>query len=207
MEIKDYIRSDQGDERRYITTPVELRNQDDESLIYGKASITGKRYDMGWYDEEVMPGAFDEVLNDDVRALFNHDPNLILARSVNGQGTLRLFIDSDGDLSYEYRTPDRQYAKDLADAIKSGDVNQSSFAFRIAEQAWIEREGEKELRQITKIERLYDVAPVTYPASPDTTVAKRSHQQKESEKPLAEFVRLKALDEIRITLERRELNF
>lgn len=205
MEIKDYIKPEEGDERRHITTPVELRNEEEESTIYGKASITGKRYDMGWYDEEVMPGAFDEVLQDDVRALFNHDPNQILARSVNGQGTLKLFIDEDGDLSYEYKTPNRSFAKDLADAIKSGDVTQSSFAFRIAEQAWIEREGEKELRQITKIEKLYDVSPVTYPASPDTSVAKRSHQKNQEQAQKTENKEGRSLGKIKMTIERREL--
>lgn len=207
MEIKDYIKTEEGQERRFIQTKVELREAEEgkeSSTIYGKASLVGKRYDMGWYDEEIMPGAFDNVLNDDVRALFNHDPNYILARSINGQGTLKLSIDESGNLAYEYETPDISYARDLAKSIALGNVNQSSFAFRIAEQAWIERDGEKDLRQIIKIEKLYDVSPVTYPASPDTTVAKRSFDaNKEENKP--KEIKERALEEIRITLDRREL--
>lgn len=206
---KDYINPENGDERRYIQSPVEMREGEKEgSKIVGRASLVGQRYDMGWYEEEVMPGAFDEVLKDDVRALFNHDPNFILARSKNGEGTLRLFIDDAGNLAYEYKTPNRQYAKDLEDAIKSGDVNQSSFGFRIAEQAWIEREGEKDLRQITKIEQLFDVSPVTYPASPDTTVAKRSYDQmkEENKEDLGDSpITNKTLREAQMTLDRREL--
>lgn len=178
MSNKDYINNIDGAERRFFTAPVNFResHNDEENVIEGVASVVSRQYNMGWYREEVLPGAFDEVINDDVRALFNHDPNYILARSVNGQGTLQLYIDDAGNLAYRYKTPDRQFAKDLQDAIRSGDVTQSSFAFKIKEQRWIEIEGEPELRQIVKLERLYDVSPVTYPASPDTTVAKRSFE-------------------------------
>jgi HK97 family phage prohead protease len=140
------------------------------------AAVVNKRTNLGWFEEEIMPGAFDSVLKDDVRALFNHDPNFPLARSVDGQGTLKLSIDDNGDLRYSYKTPNRTYAKDLDDAIRSGDVSQSSFAFSIKREEWIQRDGKPELRQILEIEKLYDVSPVTYPAYQDTSVAKRSFE-------------------------------
>ena len=115
------------------------------------------------------------MLNDDVRCLINHDPQFILARSNNGEGTLTLTADAHG-LKYSYVTPNRTYAKDLEDAIRSGDVSQSSFAFAIKEETWTAREGQNDLRRITKFERLYDVSPVTFPAYQDTSVAKRSHE-------------------------------
>lgn len=155
---------------------VEKRMDDDEheaAVIEGMAAMYNQRTDLGWYEEEILPGAFDEVMNDDVRCLLNHDPNFVLARSKEGKGTLELVLTNEG-LMYRYTTPNRSYAKDLADAIETGDISQSSFAFRAKESIWVEREGEKELRQIKTIERLYDVAPVTYPAYSDTTVAKRS---------------------------------
>ena len=178
---KDYIDNIDNAERRYMSMPIDIRQSEDKNTIYGIASKVGVRYDMGWYYEEVMPGAFDEILNDDVRALFNHDPNYPLARSVNGKGTLNLSIDEGGNLAYEYQTPKRSYAVDLQDAIMTGDVSQSSFSFRIAKQTWIEEGGEKDIRQIEKFEKIYDVSPVTYPASQDTTVAKRSFEKQKPE--------------------------
>lgn len=173
-ENKDYIGDIEGAERRYVSHDVEYRADESGSTIEGVAAVVNKRTDLGWFEEEIMTGAFDNVLKDDVRALFNHDPNFVLARSNKGKGTLKLSIAENGDLRYSYKTPDRTFARDLEDAIKSGDVSQSSFAFSIKEQTWIERSGEPDLRQITEVKQLFDVSPVTYPAYQDTSVAKRS---------------------------------
>lgn len=173
---KDYIENIEGAERRYFHVPVECRAET-EGMIEGTAALVNRKADLGWYEEIIEPGAFDDVLNDDVRALFNHDANLVLARSNKGEGTLQLFINDAGNLGYRYKTPERTYAKDLEDAIRAGDVSQSSFAFRVKEEAWewaSETGSEKDLRKIVKVEKLFDVSPVTYPAYQDTTVAKRS---------------------------------
>ncbi|OIQ16638.1 MAG: hypothetical protein BM557_09575 [Flavobacterium sp. MedPE-SWcel] len=156
---------------------VEKRAEGDvESFVVeGYAAVFNEVAEIvPWMHEEILTGAFDDVLNDDVRCLFNHDPNYILARSGGATPTLSFGVDAKG-LWYRYESPDRQYAHDLMDAINEGDVSQSSFAFIAKETNWVEREGEADLRQIVKVGKLYDVSPVTYPAYSDTTVAKRSH--------------------------------
>ena len=182
---KDYIEQIEGAERRFFTSEVRSVKREAETegaVIEGYAALFNSVALIGgWFREVIMPGAFDDVLNDDVRCLFNHDPNQILARCVNGKGTLELFVDEKG-LGYRYTTPDRTYAKDLADAIEKGDVTQSSFAWKPKKTVWIEEEGLPDLRQIEKFEILYDVSPVTYPAYADTTVAKRSHDAYLAEK-------------------------
>lgn len=173
---KDYIKSIENAERRYFTTTVQMekRAEGKSSKIEGMAALYNNITRIGnWFDEEILPGAFDDVMNDDVRCLFNHNPNYVLARSVDGKGTLKLELTNEG-LKYSYKTPNRTYAKDLEDSIESGDVSGSSFAFRIKEQKWIQRKDDVELRQIVKFEKLLDVAPVTYPAYPDASVGKRS---------------------------------
>lgn len=128
---------------------------------------------MWGFQEQIAAGAFDGVLNDDVRALFNHDPNLILGRTASN--TVRLSVDDVG-LVYEVDLPDVAYARDLAASIERGDVSQSSFAFWVAPNGdrWDERSDGMWIRTITKLERLYDVSPVTYPAYPDATVGVRN---------------------------------
>ena len=154
---------------------VEVRENDNGGyVIEGVAALVNKDNDMGWYIERIEQGAFDGRLNDDVRFLYNHDANMILARTKSGTG--ELFLDDAGNLNYRYVTPNRTYAKDLADAIRSGDIDQSSYAFTIEDEAWETRSDGKEVRTIKKYKQLFDVSPVTYPADPDTSVAKRSRE-------------------------------
>jgi len=164
----DYIRNIKNGERRFLA-PVDMRANED-GTVEGVASVVNQWYDMTFYDEMIAPGAFDEVMNDDVRALFNHDPSLVLGRTKSK--TLELFNDGNGNLSYRYKTPNRTYAKDLEDMIRSGDVSQSSFAFTIKDEEWqwAKKSTERDKRIIRKVEKLYDVSPVTYPANPGTNV-------------------------------------
>ena len=178
---KDYIKNIEGAERRYYTAPVTIEkradgDEDKPAIIEGYAALFNSPTEIGgWFREEILPGAFDDVLKDDVRCLFNHNANNVLARSQEGAGTLSLSVDSTG-LKYSYATPNRSYARDLADAIESGDISQSSFGFTVAESIWVENDNEEiDLRQIKKVKQLFDVSPVTFPAYSDTTVAKRSH--------------------------------
>ena len=63
---------------------VELRveTREEKPVIIGHASVFDTLSEnLGGFREKVAPGAFDDVLNDDVRALFNHDSNLILGRT------------------------------------------------------------------------------------------------------------------------------
>jgi HK97 family phage prohead protease len=192
MNKEDYIGQIENGERRVITHKVEYR-EEDEGKIEGIASRVNEWYDLGYFEERIQKGAFDDVMGDDVRALFNHDPNLVLARTKSK--TLDMFTDKEGNLAYSFKTPNRSYAKDLEDAVKSGDVDQSSFAFRVSEEKWEWRDDNEKLkkdrRTITKVEKLYDVSPVTYPASPSTNVAARKQEDHTKELDQAKKIKIR----------------
>jgi HK97 family phage prohead protease len=97
----------------------------------------------------------------DTYALFNHDPNLILGRTL--AGTLRVAKDTLG-LPYEADVPSSR--ADVAEHVQLGNITGSSFSFRTAADgdAWSLTEDGFPLRTVTSIARLYDVGPVTYPA-------------------------------------------
>lgn len=181
-------------ERRFTTGAVELRSEGEgenaKRKVRGYAAVFNsdsenlgtEKYRM---IERIDAGAFDDVLNDDVRALFNHDANLILARSKAGAGTLSIGVDTRG-LWYEFEAPDTQAGRDLMVSLARGDVDQSSFGFTVRKegQKWEEetRDGVTIARRtIKKVSRLYDVSPVTYPAYPDASVALRSLDEHRSE--------------------------
>lgn len=155
-------------ERRFFKS--ELR-ADENSPVVGYGSVFSKQSeDLGGFREIIAPGAFDDRLNDDVRALFNHDPNYVLGRTKSG--TLSLSIDETG-LRYEVDFPNTTIANDLLESIKRGDVDQSSFAFTVDEDEFTEADGVI-IRTIHRVKKLFDVSPVTYPAYPDATVGARS---------------------------------
>ena len=188
-------------ERRYASQPIEIRAKEDPTsrkvrgyaAVFGRSSNNLGTDDWQFY-EVIERNAFDGVLNDNVVALFNHDDNLILARSDAGEGTLTIGTDDIG-LWCEFDAPATSAGNDLLESIRRGDVKNSSFAFSIAEdgQKWeSEQIGEGprvSKRTIYKVSRLYDVSPVVSPAYPDATVALRSLQEfrKASEPPPAPF--------------------
>ncbi len=150
---------------------IEVREADsDDMVLEGYAAVFNSETDLGHFREVIKPGAFDDVMTNDVRALINHDPNLILGRTENG--TLELSTDERG-LKYRVKLGAQQYAKDFYESVKRGDISQSSFAFTIKDQSWNE---ERTVRSVDKVRQLLDVSPVTYPAYAAATVQARDQQ-------------------------------
>ncbi len=174
----DYIeKRDKNAERRFTSPDIQVREAGNSNVIEGIAAVVDSETDLRFFREKIAPGAFDDVMNDDVVALFNHDPNFPLARtSAQGEAKLELFLNKRGDLGYRFTAPNTSAGKDMMENIRNGIVSKSSFAFAIREQEWIEERDHEvpDLRIIKKLERLYDVSPVTYPAYNDTSVAARS---------------------------------
>lgn len=163
-EIRDYK----------STTVLEERGEGDDKKIFlrGHAAVFDDlSQNLGGFREKIDPGAFDDVLNDDVRAVFNHDPNFILGRTE--AGTLKISTDAKG-LVYEVELPDTSQGRDLAVSIERGDITQSSFRFSVEDDAWTEDDDGRTVRTIKKVARLVDVSPVTYPAYLNADVGKRS---------------------------------
>lgn len=150
-----------------------VKKKDEPAKIVGYAARFNQLSDvLGNFREQIAPGFFDGIEGDDVRALFNHDPNYVLGRSTTG--TLKLSQDADG-LAVEITPPDAQWARDLMVSIDRGDVSQMSFAFTVAENGdkWEKVEGNW-IRTLVRKGSVYDVSPVTYPAYPQTSAAVRS---------------------------------
>lgn len=165
-------------ERRVATSTSEIRSEADGSwTLVGHAAVfdggdgRNESGNLGGFVERIQRGAFRKVLKSDqldVRALFNHDQNLVLGRTTNG--TLRLQEDPKG-LRYEVNVADTSYGRDLRVLLERGDVTQSSFAFRVGKdgQSWDNAPDGSLIRTITEFSGLLDVSPVTYPAYESTT--------------------------------------
>jgi len=172
-KIMDERSKEETMEKRSIN--YEFRAMPESRTIVGTATVFNSAYDMGWYDEEMSADVFKNSDFSDVVALFNHDANMVLARTKSG--TLKLNLTGNA-LEYSFEAPNTSLGNDLLEMVKRGDVYQSSFAFSVEAEDWQEREGMKPKRVIRGIKKVYDVSPVTYPANPDTMVAKRSYDEK-----------------------------
>lgn len=165
--------------------------------IIGHAAVFNVVGEGGWFREQIKPGAFaNSIQADDIRALFNHDANMVLGR--NRAGTLKLNEDERG-LLVEILPPDTQIARDLRLSIQRGDITQMSFGFETIKDSWeYAQDGGQDLRTLEEV-KLWDVSPVTFPFYTQTDVAVRSH---------AEWVKTKAgfPSVMRLQLLRREFN-
>ena len=147
--------------------------------LEGYAALFDVETDIGPFTESVAPGAFTESLknSDDVRALFNHDPSMVLGRTK--ADTLELKEDSKGLLSTIY-PPNTQLGRDLVESINRGDISQMSFGFFIEAEEREERDDGKFHYTITRA-RLFDVSPVTFPAYEQTEIGIMSRAARRKE--------------------------
>jgi len=155
---------------------IEARGKDKPEIV-GHAAVFNKYTDIMWFQERVMPGAFSETIkNDDVKFLFNHNPDNILARRFNN--TLELSEDDKGLFIRAYPA-DTTLGRDLLKLIERGDISQMSFAFRVSKDGdiWHEgKNGEPDKRDLLKL-KVFDVSAVTHPAYKDTDISLRSYEE------------------------------
>ncbi len=175
--------------RTLIRTP-DVRATDNGRTIGGYAAVFNSRANIGGYFEEVIaPGAFDDALMQDVRALVDHDTGRVIGRTK--AGTLRMKQDDMG-LAVEIDLPDTSDGRDLATLIERGDVSGMSFGFVVTKETWDET-MEPPMRTIQALD-LREVSVVAFPAYDDTSIAMRSLEKSRemTKAERAEHNRLKA---------------
>ena len=169
--------------RHALTLPldnIEWRDSGngEDFTLRGHAAVFNKlSEDLGGFKELVEPGAFRAVLrtSPDVRLLFNHDPNFVMARTASA--TLELREDSVG-LHVWARVAPLTWVKDLRASMQRGDVDQMSFAFTVDPDLYDWTVGSDGTIVATVradgVTGLYDASVVTYPAYSQTDAAMRS---------------------------------
>lgn len=171
---------EQEQERETEEEPAQV-TEPDEHIIEGYAIVFNElSEDLGGFREIIEPDAIDNELinNSDIYYLFNHNSESIpLARSKNGEGSLKLSIDNKG-LKYSFNCLNSEFYG----IVQRGDLDKSSFAFSLSSdgsgEKWEKSNEYNYIRRITKIERLYDCSAVLVPAYSSTSVYARSNDNK-----------------------------
>lgn len=165
-------------ELRIATIQTENRNDNQNELVLVGTPIlfdtpTTIGAGTGAYTEVIQRGALDGVNLTDTRLLYNHDMNKVpLARTPK---TMQLSLNTAG-LEMRAELADTEEARSVWKAIQRGDLSGMSFAFKVAEdgQKWEKRSDGRLYRTINKIQSIYEISIVPFPAYPSTSVEARS---------------------------------
>lgn len=153
---------------------VEFRNIDikvESRKIEGFIPYNSESSDIGFY-EVLDPHCFDKTLREskDIRALFNHSDENILARTKNNS---LHFENRENGLYFNFEAPNTTLGNDVLEMAKEDLLSGTSFGMIVINDEWNIKEG----RQCRKVKeaRLIEVSVLTsLPAYPDSAVYCRS---------------------------------
>ena len=116
------------------------------------------------YSERIEPTAFDKADMTDVVFRVDHEGSVYARTSA---GTVELWTDEHG-LAQRTDLSRTQKARDLFEEIEAGNYPKMSFAFTVAEEKF---DSETHTRIISKIAKVFDISPVSFPANPTTELS------------------------------------
>ncbi len=169
-------------ERRLIEIRA-VENQEDKMIIEGYAIMFDQpaSHQIGnrKFTETIRRGALNNTDMKDVPLRYNHnDTWLIMARTRNK--SLQLIVDDRG-LKIVAELIDTQSNRDAYKAIQAKLIDKMSFAFTVPEGGDTWTFGDEEtVRDVTKINKLYDVSVVDTPFYDSTSIYSRSLELLES---------------------------
>ena len=162
---------------RSIESKFQTREDGENLSIEGYFAVYDSDYQIApGMSESIAPGAFDNTLSKDIRALINHDTTLVIGRTK--ANTLQLKTDAHGLWGHIDINPNDGDAMNLYNRVKRGDVDQCSIGFDIiAEETDFRADGSVHWT-ITDID-LFEVSACTFPAYEETNINARSAQRSE----------------------------
>ena len=162
-------------ELRSYSSPLVLNEE--LRRIEGIIPYNSRSEYMGFY-EEMAKGCFTKTLNEskDIRCLYGHDENQLLARTKNG--SLR-FEDRDDGLHFFFEAPSTQLGNDVLTMVRSELITGCSFGFSCVKEKNEIRNNER-YRIVTEA-RLYEVSLVGSPAYEDSEVHNRNLEEHSDE--------------------------
>lgn len=180
-----------GDERFVRTRPEDFKTRDDDGnpIIEGYFAVFNSNYEL-WEGavETIAPTAFDNSLQNDVRALINHDTTLVIGRTTNK--TLELKVDSRGLWGRIRINPKDMDAMNIHARVERGDVSQCSFGFFIRSEETEFLEDGTIKWTLTDVD-LFEVSCCTFPAYEETSISARKRDAADIQARKAEAWRLK----------------
>ncbi len=149
--------------------------EDNKLVIEGKAVLFNEKtllfeIDDTQYYEIIDRNAFNDVDLTNVYLYFNHNGNNVIASTKNN--SLQLDIRNDG-IWFRAELVNTTIGRDVYELVKSGIINKCSFGFTIAKDGE-EFDDKTNTFTVIKIDRLFELSLVNFPAYDNTIVYARS---------------------------------
>ena len=190
MEIRASCRTEVKEvDHRYLNMEnVQTREDGEDLFIEGYFAVFNSTYEL-WpgATESIAPGAFNDSISDDVRALYNHNSDIVLGRT--SAGTMEIKQDSHGLWGRIRVNRNDSDAMNAYARIARGDITGCSFGFDIAAQETDYRDDGSIHWTITKVSPLYEISPCTFPAYQETVVSARKKDLEDIEEKKREVWR------------------
>lgn len=169
------------DKREYRAFEFEMKEMiaTGRPVVFNSPAVMYEIGDAKYY-ETVSSDAFSGAMMDDVVLNIDHDGKPA-AKTKNG--TLKLEVRADG-LHMEADLSRNATGRELHEDIINGFYDKMSYAYTVAKESY---DAKTRTRTIEKIERLFDVSCVTFPAYSQTNVSARSFFEAEAERETREL--------------------
>lgn len=182
-------------EIRSIPVKFETREVDNGKHIEGYFAVFNSNYEITpEMSESIDPHAFDSSIKNDIRALINHNTDLVVGRTT--VGTLSLEIDDKGlygDVLINEQDTD---AMNVYARVQRGDVNQCSFGCYITRED-AQRRDDGGMHFVIEDMDLFEVSICTFPAYQQTSISARSADAKEFKKREIELFKSQMRDKLK----------
>ena len=139
------------------TLPEEAELRVEGNRLHGLIPYGVESRDLGGWREVIEPGALTFADKGDLVATLNHNRDRLLGRY---DVTLQI-EDRDDGFAWSCELPQGPTGQDVREAVKRGDLNQSSWRMVVGQDRW-----EGQTRHVEEVRELRDVAVVTTGAYP-----------------------------------------
>lgn len=178
------------EQRYYNMHDILTRSEGDDLTVEGYFAVFDDVYHVcKGATESIRAGAFTESINGDVRALYNHNTDIVLGRT--SAQTLELRQDDKGLWGRIKINKNDSEAVNIYERIARGDITGCSFGFDIESEETENRDDGTVHWTITKVAPLYEVSPCVFPAYEGTSIGTRAKELENIKKREAEAWKIK----------------
>ena len=185
---------------QYKSTPIEIKELDDEGYFEGYASV----FDMkDEYNDVVVKGAFKKTLEDrgdHIKMLWQHDSKEVIGSYSS------MYEDDYGLKVYGQINMDVQRGREAYSLMKTGAIEAMSIGYTTIQEEYKDMEYEDEYGKSThervrvlKELKLYEISLVTFPANEEAMIQNVKNLNTEQQQAGNDFITSLQTEEIGVT--------